>query len=181
MRWPCCGAAHPSTDAETQRHHQCRPAPTDSSSSHGGFASFRQASLHWQQSKHELAGACCLLPMHCSLRERLAAEEVARVAAEACAAKSAAAAEAAADALVVKEQQMAAWRDLEQASKATASQQMQLTQVLLQDRGSSMCGVLSGPAVWCAVGVPVSCQLPGQRPSHLCSGVLHKMPVHAAS
>lgn len=71
----------------------------------------------------------CLLLMRCSLRERLSAEEVARVAAEACAAKSAAAAEAAADALAVKEQQMAAWRDLEQASKATASQQMQLTQV----------------------------------------------------
>lgn len=68
--------------------------------------------------------------MHRSLRERLAAEEVARVAAEASAAKSAAAAEAAADALAVKEQQMAAWKDLEQASKATASQQMQLTQVL---------------------------------------------------
>jgi hypothetical protein len=66
------------------------------------------------------------------VRERLAAEEVARVAAEASAAKSAVAAEAAADALEVKEQQMAAWKDLEQASKATASQQMQLTQVLAQ-------------------------------------------------
>lgn len=42
------------------------------------------------------------------------------------------AAEAAADALEVKEQQMAAWKDLEQASKATASQQMQLTQVQVQ-------------------------------------------------
>jgi hypothetical protein len=73
-----------------------------------------------------------LLPggfLACSLRTRLAAEEVARVAAEAHAAKSAVAAEAAADALAVKEQQMAAWKDLEQASKATASQQMQLTQV----------------------------------------------------
>jgi hypothetical protein len=65
----------------------------------------------------------------CSLRERLAAEETARVATEAAGAKSAAAAAAAADALAVKEQQMAAWKDLEQASKATASQQMQLTQV----------------------------------------------------
>jgi hypothetical protein len=37
--------------------------------------------------------------------------------------------EAAADALAVKEQQMAAWKDLEQATKASASQQMQMTQV----------------------------------------------------
>jgi len=77
------------------------------------------------------AAGCCgvLRVVDVSLRQRLAAEEQARVAAEAAAAKSAAAAEAAADALAVKEQQMAGWRDLEQASKATATQQMQLSQV----------------------------------------------------
>lgn len=97
-----------------------------------------------------LAARCsadaAVAPAHvpvCSLRERLTAEEQARVKAEAAAAKASAAAEAAADALAVKEQQLAGWRDLEQASKAAASQQMQLSQVCASKqrppRNNSMC------------------------------------------
>eukprot|EP00878_Enallax_costatus_P030856 GHUV01033656.1.p1 GENE.GHUV01033656.1~~GHUV01033656.1.p1 ORF type:complete len:369 (+),score=155.45 GHUV01033656.1:748-1854(+) len=65
------------------------------------------------------------------LAEQLAEEHKARVAAEAAAAKAAAAAEAAADALAVKEQQLAEWRQLDRASKETATQQLQLSQAQL--------------------------------------------------
>lgn len=65
----------------------------------------------------------------CRLGDQLSEEQKARVAAEAAAVKSAAAAEAAADALAVKEQQLAEWRQLERASKETATQQLQLSQV----------------------------------------------------
>ena len=65
----------------------------------------------------------------CRLTEQLAGEQKARVSAEASAAKAAAAAEAATDALAVKEQQLTEWRQLDRASKETATQQLQLSQV----------------------------------------------------
>lgn len=70
----------------------------------------------------------CLL-VHCRLQKQVAEEHKARVVAEATATKSAAAAEAAADALAVKEQQLTEWRQLDRASKETATQQLQLSQV----------------------------------------------------
>ncbi|WIA08745.1 hypothetical protein OEZ85_008168 [Tetradesmus obliquus] len=60
--------------------------------------------------------------------ERLAAQEKAAAAAEAAAAVASAKVEAAADALAMKEQQLVEWRQLAQASKDTASQQLQLSQ-----------------------------------------------------
>jgi hypothetical protein len=65
----------------------------------------------------------------CRCEVRLAAQEKAAAAAEAAAAVAAAKVEAAADAVAVKEQQLAEWRQLAQASKETASQQLQLSQV----------------------------------------------------
>jgi CelD/BcsL family acetyltransferase involved in cellulose biosynthesis len=68
---------------------------------------------------------CCW----CRCEEHLAAQEKATAVAEAAAAKATAKAETAADALAAKEQQLAEWRQLAQASKETASQQLQLSQV----------------------------------------------------
>lgn len=51
------------------------------------------------------------------------------MAAEAAVAKATAASEAATEALAMKEQQLTEWRQLVQASKETASQQVQLSQV----------------------------------------------------
>jgi hypothetical protein len=65
----------------------------------------------------------------CRCEERLAAQERAAAAAEAAAAVAASKVETAADALKMKEQQLAEWRQLAQASKETASQQLQVSQV----------------------------------------------------
>lgn len=65
----------------------------------------------------------------CRLELQLAEEQKARAVAEVAAAKAAAAAEAAGDALAVKEQQLAEWKHLDRASKETAIQQLQLSQV----------------------------------------------------
>lgn len=72
---------------------------------------------------------CRSFTLRCRCEERLAAQEKAAAAAEAAAAVASAKVEAAADALAMKEQQLVEWRQLAQASKDTASQQLQLSQV----------------------------------------------------
>jgi hypothetical protein len=79
--------------------------------------------------------SCCW----CRCEERLAAQEKATAAAETAAAKATAKAETAADALTAKEQQLNEWRQLAQASKETASQQLQLSQVCARQK-----------PVWCS-------------------------------
>lgn len=65
----------------------------------------------------------------CRHEKQLVVEQKARATAEAAAAKATAAAEAAKEALAFKEQQLAEWKQLDRASKETATQQLQLSQV----------------------------------------------------